>query len=109
MFSPIRDLPGQQLRQRPVGSPSRIRCPCVTRSSPGAREERDVRVEGVRLTEFRELLTEEFGSIRGNSLLTDHVLSGIGRTGAQAIEEGVDPREVWRSICYEFDVPKERW
>jgi hypothetical protein len=35
----------------------------------------------VRLTEFRELL----------------------------IEEGVDPREVWRSICYEFDVPKERW
>ncbi|MGV8870880.1 MAG: DUF3046 domain-containing protein [Rhodococcus sp. (in: high G+C Gram-positive bacteria)] len=63
----------------------------------------------MRLTEFRELLTEEFGSIRGNSLLTDHVLSGIGRTGSQAIEEGVDPREVWRSICYEFDVPKERW
>ncbi len=68
-----------------------------------------VRLIDVRLTEFRELLTEEFGSVRGNSLLADHVLSGIGRTGAQAIEDGVDPREVWRSICYEFDVPKERW
>lgn len=63
----------------------------------------------MRLTEFRELLSEEFGTIRGDSLLIDHVLPGIGRTGAQAIEDGVDPREVWRAMCYEFDVPRERW
>ena len=39
-------------------------------------------------------------------MLVDHVLSGFGgRTAAQAIDEGVDPREVWRALCADFDVP----
>jgi hypothetical protein len=64
----------------------------------------------VRLTEFRELLVEEFGQIRGDSILVDHVITGIdGLTGAEAIEAGVDPREVWRALCKEFDVPRSRW
>lgn len=63
----------------------------------------------MRLTEFQELLHTEFGTARGDALLNDHVLPAFGRTGAQAIEAGIDPREVWRTLCMEFDVPRSRW
>jgi Protein of unknown function (DUF3046) len=64
----------------------------------------------VRLTEFRELVDGRFGSVRGGSLLVDHVLSGLGgRTAAQAIEDGVEPRDVWRALCSDFDVPRDLW
>ncbi len=64
----------------------------------------------MRLTEFRELVEGQFGQMRGASLLVDHVLSGLGgRTAAQAIEEGIDPREVWRALCADFDVPRHQW
>lgn len=67
------------------------------------------RLAAVRLTEFQELLHTEFGTARGDALLIDHVLPRIGKTGAQAIDAGVDPREVWRALCSEFDVPRGRW
>jgi hypothetical protein len=64
----------------------------------------------VRLTEFRELVEGQFGAIRGQSLLVDHVLSTLGgRTATQAIEEGVEPRDVWRALCADFDVPRDQW
>jgi Protein of unknown function (DUF3046) len=64
----------------------------------------------VRLTEFRELVDGQFGEVRGASLLVDHVLTSLGgRTPAQAIEAGIDPREVWRALCSDFDVPREQW
>jgi hypothetical protein len=63
----------------------------------------------VRLTEFRELLYTEFGTVRGDSLLTDLQLTDFGMTGAQAIEAGIDPRDVWRVLCRDTDVPRERW
>ncbi|MFZ2177582.1 MAG: DUF3046 domain-containing protein [Rhodococcus sp. (in: high G+C Gram-positive bacteria)] len=63
----------------------------------------------MRLTEFHELVREEFGQVRGDALLVDHVLPGLGsKTAAEAIEEGREPREVWRELCKEFDVPPER-
>ena len=63
----------------------------------------------MRLTDFRELVHGEFGVARGDVLLADHVLPAFGTTGAQAIEDGVEPREVWRAMCAEFDVPRARW
>lgn len=66
-------------------------------------------VADVRLTEFHELVRDEFGPVRGDSLLIDHVLSSLGgRTAAEAIEAGQEPREVWRALCVEFDVPPSR-
>jgi hypothetical protein len=65
---------------------------------------------GVRITEFQERVTLRFGATYGASVLSDHVLTGFdGRTAAQAIEEGVDPRDVWRALCVDFDVPREQW
>ena len=62
------------------------------------------------MTEFHELVQAQFGSIRGASLLVDHVLTQLGgRTGAQAIEAGVEPRDVWRALCADFDVPRDQW
>ena len=64
----------------------------------------------MRLTQFHDLVPEQFGEVRGASLLVDHVLTALGgRTAAQAIEDGVDPREVWRALCADFDVPKDQW
>ncbi len=64
----------------------------------------------MRLTEFHELVDAQFGSVRGASLLVDHVLTRLGgRTAEQAIEDGVDPRDVWRALCSDFDVPRDQW
>jgi hypothetical protein len=64
----------------------------------------------VRLTEFHERVVLRFGTAYGASVLQDHVLSGFGgRTAAQAIEDGADPRDVWRALCVDFDVPREQW
>ena len=43
-------------------------------------------------------------------MLVDHVLTKLGgRTAAQAIEDGIDPRDVWRALCADFDVPRNEW
>lgn len=64
----------------------------------------------MRLTEFHELVYAQFGVARGSSMLVDHVLARCGgRTAAEAVEAGVEPREVWRALCADFDVPREQW
>lgn len=64
----------------------------------------------MRLTEFNELVRAQFGTVRASSMLVDHVLSALGgRTAAQAIEAGVEPRDVWRALCADFDVPRDQW
>lgn len=41
--------------------------------------------------------------------MTDLVLSAVGgRTTADALAAGVDPREVWLALCEETDVPRDR-
>jgi Protein of unknown function (DUF3046) len=65
---------------------------------------------GVRLTEFNERVVLRFGATYGASVLVDHVLTDFdGRTAAQAIEDGAAPRDVWRALCADFDVPREQW
>ena len=71
---------------------------------------RQRRLGRVRLTEFQELVEGQFGQVRGASMLLDHVLAEFGgRTAAQAIEDGIDPRNVWRALCADFDVPRDQW
>jgi hypothetical protein len=63
----------------------------------------------MRLTDFHETVENEFGALRGAALLRDHVLAALGgRTAEQAIEAGWEPRDVWRALAAEFDVPPER-
>jgi hypothetical protein len=63
----------------------------------------------VRLTQFRELMAEEFGALRAGALVKDHVFAELGgRTVEAALEAGTDPREVWLAVCEAYDVPRER-
>ncbi|RWR16121.1 DUF3046 domain-containing protein [Microbacterium enclense] len=62
----------------------------------------------MRRSEFDRAVADEFGA-RGHSLMTDLVLSSVGgRTSADALAAGVDPRDVWLALCEETDVPAER-
>ena len=64
---------------------------------------------GVRLSQFRSLLRDEFGEVRGSSLARDHVFAELdGRSAEQAIEAGIDPKRIWEVICVAYDVPADR-
>jgi hypothetical protein len=63
----------------------------------------------VRLTYFRELMETEFGAARADSVSRDHVFSELGgRTVAEALEAGIEPRQVWKVVCDAYDVPSVR-
>jgi hypothetical protein len=54
-------------------------------------------------------MADEFGSVRASTLASDHVIAALGgRTVNEALEAGLDPKEVWRAVCATFDVPAER-
>ena len=62
----------------------------------------------MRRSEFQRAVDDEFG-LRAVSLLSDLTLSAVGhRTAAQALADGVDPRDVWLALCVETDVPESR-
>ncbi len=61
------------------------------------------------MTYFRQLMADEFGSVRAASLAADHVFADLGgRTVDHALEAGLDAKEIWRVVCADFDVPPER-
>lgn len=66
------------------------------------------RLDGMRLTEFRQLVDDEFGSDRAGWIIQSQVLSAEGETAAEMIENGSDPKEAWERLCNAFDVPEER-
>lgn len=65
-------------------------------------------VDVVRLTQFHDLMNDEFGP-RAAALTRDHVFAVLGdRTVEQALEAGVDVRKVWLAVCEVYDVPASR-
>ena len=66
------------------------------------------RMARMRLTEYHQLIVDEFGESKGKWISHSHVLPDLGATPDELIERGVDPRRVWLSLCDDFDVPKER-
>ena len=65
----------------------------------------------MRYSEFRELVDEVFGASVGRSLVSDLSLDALGdRTAARALQEGEEPRAVWRALCDAMGVPgAQRW
>jgi hypothetical protein len=63
----------------------------------------------MRITVFRNLMSQEFGEVRADMLARDHVFSSLGgRTVDQALEAGLQPKEIWRAVCDAFEVPPDR-
>ena len=64
----------------------------------------------MRLSQFQELMNEEFGEAYAAVLLKDLALHPLAdRTGQKCLDDGEDPRDVWQAICAASGVPKERW
>ena len=60
----------------------------------------------MRLTVFWELMNRRFGEVYAASLAQDAVLAALGgRTVTEALEAGVDPKDVWAAVCEYADVP----
>lgn len=64
----------------------------------------------MRLSKFRELMNEEFGTAFAAVIESDLALTEFrDRTAKQLIIDGEDVREIWFAICRANNVPKERW
>lgn len=63
----------------------------------------------MRYREFWQLVDEVLGSAHGRVLVADLVLIGLDqRTAQQALDDGVEPRDVWHALCDELDIPDAR-
>lgn len=63
----------------------------------------------MRVSEFHRAVADEFGAAYGASVVKDVVIGALGdRTAREALDAGVDAREVWLALCDAMDVPAER-
>jgi hypothetical protein len=62
-------------------------------------------VDVVRITEFWSRMEQRFGAGYAASVAADYRLPALGATAAEALAAGVEPKEVWRAMCAEFDMP----
>ena len=64
----------------------------------------------MRLSEFRELMNDEFGPGYAEVIAKDLALTEHGdKSGEELIAAGEDPKDVWLAICRQSGVPKSRW
>ena len=64
----------------------------------------------MRLSQFQELMTDEFGKSQAQVLIRDLALLELGdKTAASLLASGEDPRQIWLAICRVQQVPEERW
>ena len=65
----------------------------------------------MRHREFWNLVDEVLGASFGRAVASDQVLGELdGLTACEAIDAGVEPRDVWHALCDALDVPEpQRW
>lgn len=62
----------------------------------------------MRLSQFWQLMEDEFGPTYAHVLAGQLVISSFQQTAEQALASGVRPRQVWEAVCEQQDVPAER-
>jgi hypothetical protein len=63
----------------------------------------------MRVSEFYALLEDVFGPAYARTLAREFSLTDLDdRTSVKALEDGVDPRDVWHALCDAMDVPESR-
>ena len=61
----------------------------------------------MRLTEFWDRMTAQFGDVYAQSVAKDFVLDKLGgRTVDRALADGVDAKVIWRAVAETFKVPE---
>lgn len=64
----------------------------------------------MRLSQFNELMNDEFGAEYAAILVRDLALTDLSdRTPERCLADGEDPKDVWLAICAANSVPKDRW
>lgn len=64
----------------------------------------------MRLSQFHELMADEFGKPQSEVLIRDLAIFELGdKTASVLLAQGEDPRQIWLAICRAQQVPKERW
>jgi hypothetical protein len=64
----------------------------------------------LRLSQFHELMADEFGRAHADVIIRDLALLELGdKTAATLLALGEDPRQIWLAICRAQQIPKERW
>jgi hypothetical protein len=65
----------------------------------------------MRHSEFWESMDHAFGPAYAKSLASDLVIGALGsRSAAEALDAGVDPRQVWDALCDAMEVDESvRW
>ena len=61
----------------------------------------------MRITEFWQRMEGRFGAVYARSVAADYRVPMLGSTIDEAFAAGVDPKEIWRAVCVEFEVPRE--
>lgn len=55
-------------------------------------------------------MTDEFGAEYSAVILSDLALTEMGDlTGQEALDAGLEPKDIWLAICKAQHVPPERW
>ncbi|CAB4859621.1 unannotated protein [freshwater metagenome] len=61
----------------------------------------------MRLTEFWERMDEHLGATYATSFASDHVITELdGLTVEQALEAGVETKQVWRAVVSAANLPE---
>ncbi len=60
-------------------------------------------------SEFYEAVEATFGSALGRSYVSDLYLASLGATARDALSAGVNPDEVWATLCEETGREDARW
>lgn len=59
----------------------------------------------MRLSDFWERMTAVFGADYAPSWARDTVLPELGCTVHQAIDRGIETKEIWSAVCANAEVP----
>ncbi len=64
----------------------------------------------MRISTFWEFMAHEFGAGYSRVLARDLVMAEVGdRTAVEALDAGIDPKQVWFAICKAQEIPQDRW
>lgn len=48
-----------------------------------------------------------FGPVYARSVAKDYRLPALAATVEEALEQGIEAKDIWRAICAEFEVPAQ--
>jgi hypothetical protein len=60
----------------------------------------------MRVTEFWDRMRDQFGPSYADAVARDQVIGSLGeRSAIDALDAGIDPKQVWLAVCEHFELP----